>query len=169
MHAELALNLPAASAFLDNTMFAGLKSDAPFARRLNSRIGHICYDPSRVVSMPRGIFGFGSIRESILLRLDPSRFGPLNLLQVIDEPRLAFLFYADTPESSLYQSADLDAAYQSLGIPQAYAAALVLATVRPPPTGITLNLRAPLLVNTQTKVAIQHILASGDYPIRFKP
>ena len=169
MSAAATLNLPLPAAFLNRRIFAGPGPGAPSAYRLNSRIGEVAYDPQKIIALPRGIFGFAGIRKSILLQLDPAHFGPLNLLQIVDEPRLAFLFYPDTPECSFYRREHLLDAYRALGCDPETAAALVLATVRAPPQGITLNLRAPILVNTSARTAIQHILSDGDYPVRFKP
>lgn len=36
-------------------------------------------------------------------------------------------------------------------------------------SGVTLNLRAPILLETRRRTAAQHIMAEGEYPIRHVP
>jgi flagellar assembly factor FliW len=141
----------------------------PRERRLASRLGPIIVDAEKIIASPRGIFGFETLRQLVLLRLPAVRFGPLGLLQCVEDPSAAFLFYADVPSASLYRPGDLDAACRELAIDLDAVAALVLVTARSAPAGITMNLRAPVIVDTVRRTACQHILSRTDYPVRFKP
>lgn len=167
--AEFVRDLPRSVGLPEPAVYADPDYVGPRGRPLASRLGPIVIDTEKIVAAPRGLFGFEALRQFVLLRLPAERFGPLGLLQCIDDMSAAFLFYADIPSASLYRPGDLEAACQALAIAPSATAALVLVTARPAPVGMTMNLRAPVLLDTARRIAVQHILASGDYPVRFKP
>ena len=167
--AEFVRDLPRGTGLLEPGFFADPVYPGPRGQKLASRLGPIVVDTEKIVAAPRGLFGFEGLRQFVLLRLPAERFGPLGLLQCLDDANAAFLFHADIPSASLYRPGDLDAACQALAIAPSAAAALVLVTARPAPLGLTMNLRAPVLLDTACRIAVQHILANGEYPVRFKP
>lgn len=167
--AEFIRDLPHAAGASDPAVYADPGYSGPHGRNLTSRLGPIVIDTEKIIAAPRGLFGFEALRQFVLLRLPAARFGPLGLLQCIEDTSSAFLFYADAPTASLYRPGDLEAACRELEIDLDAAATLVLVTARPSPVGLTMNLRAPVIVDTAHRIAFQHILANGDYPVRFKP
>lgn len=167
--AEFVRDLPRAAGYPQPAVYADPGYTGPHGRRIASRIGPIVVDAQKLIAAPRGLFGFEALRQFALLRLPPARFGPLGLIQCLDDPSAAFLFHADIPTATLYRPGDLESAGCELGIAADDAATLILVTARPVPVGLTMNLRAPVLVDTARRLAFQHILASGDYPLRFKP
>lgn len=167
--AEFVRDLPHTAGYPQPAVYADPGYTGPHARRIASRLGQIIIDAQKVIAAPRGFFGFEALRQFVLLRLPAARFGSLGLIQCLNDPSAAFLFHADVPMATLYRSGDLESACRELGIPADDAAALILVTARPAPVGLTMNLRAPVVVDTARRLAFQHILANGDYPLRFKP
>ena len=167
--AEFIRDLPHAANAAGQAVYAGPGYLGPHGQNFSSRLGPIVIDTEKIIAAPRGLFGFEALRQFVLLRLPAERFGPLGLLQCIEDTSSAFLFYADVPAASLYRPGDLEAACRDLAIDLHAAATLVLVAARPSPAGLTMNLRAPVIVDTAHRLAFQHILANGDYPVRFKP
>ena len=66
---------------------------------------------------------------------------------------------------------DLDSACELLGVPREHAAFLLVVTRRPAVNEadggqLFVNLRAPVVVDTARRTAVQHVLASPGYSVR---
>ncbi len=168
MLAEISLRLPSAPP-PPNLGFAPEREAVPARENVfSTRVGPRWIDPALVIDMPGGLAGFPALRSFAGIQLDRARFGPFNLLQSLEDPRVAFLVFADVPGASLYARAHLDAACADEGFEPSATAVLVIANARAE-RGVSLNLRAPILLETRLRTAAQHIMAEGDYPIRHVP
>lgn len=58
-----------------------------------TRVGPRWIDPALVIDMPGGLAGFPALRSFAGIQLERARFGPLNLLQSLEDPRVAFLVF----------------------------------------------------------------------------
>ena len=67
--------------------------DIPDERRvrLETRMGAISLDRSRVVGLPSGLPGFQGARSFALVRLPGTRFDPFLLMQLVEDPTTSFL------------------------------------------------------------------------------
>ncbi|NIR61560.1 MAG: flagellar assembly protein FliW [Gammaproteobacteria bacterium] len=56
------------------------------------------------------------------------------------------------------------------GIARARASFLLIVTIRANETGegigMSVNLRAPIVLDSEQRIARQHVLSNGDYPVR---
>jgi flagellar assembly factor FliW len=134
---------------------------------LVTRFGEIRLDPGRLVTFPAGLLGFADCCRFVLADL-PDRQVALKLLQSIDEPELAFLVLPLDPDQGPIGRDDLRQACDELGVEWPLLVALALVTVRPDPGGarFSLNLRAPLLIDSRRQLGRQHVFAGEAYPLR---
>ena len=95
------------------------------------------------------------------------------MLQSTDDPELRFLVLPYADRQVPLRRADVDGACVALGIRPDDAAVLLVVTSRhePEPGGmgsqrLYANLRAPLILDTVRRTAVQHVLASPAYPVR---
>jgi flagellar assembly factor FliW len=119
-----------------------------------------------VLTFPSGILGFPDSHRYVILDHDTD--APFKWLQSLDEPGLAFVildpasfhpgYTVQVPNEALIevQGKDDDELIVSV----------LLTIPSNDPTGITANLRGPLLMNPRTKFCKQLIL-SDNYPTRF--
>ena len=146
--------------------------DIPDERRvhLETRMGAICLDRSRVVNLPSGMPGFHGARSFALVRLPGTRFDPFLLMQFVEDPTTSFLVLSLDVTTELYDPADLADAGRGLGIRDEDLGVLVIVNLRKTDGEllITVNLRAPLLIDLASLKAWQHIMESERYPIRFQ-
>jgi flagellar assembly factor FliW len=138
--------------------------------RLETRMGAISLDRSRVVMLPDGMPGFMDARSFALVRLPGTRFDPFLLMQFVEDPTTSFLVLPLDVTTELYDPAHLEAAGRSLGIHDGDLGVLVIVNLRRNDGEliITVNLRAPLLIDLASLKAWQHIMESERYPIRFQ-
>lgn len=128
--------------------------------------GEIDYEREDVLSFPAGLFGFDEEREFLLLPFDGSA-GTMLCFQSTKTPALAFVAmdaFALLPEySPVLQSAELE----SMGVEENEALAYyVLCVVKNPVSESTVNLKCPVVINPDTRVARQVILDTDTYEMR---
>jgi flagellar assembly factor FliW len=112
-------------------------------------------NPDNIVRMPAGLLGFEQIREYVLLA-DPAE-EPFLWLQVLDNPKLAFLVVSPLTLVPSYQPELGPDDVRSLGLEGPdEATVLSIVTVRGPDQA-TMNLKGPIVVNRRTLVARQVI------------
>lgn len=132
----------------------------------STRFGTCDVQPDAVLTFPGGILGFPDCRRYVILDHDTD--APFKWLQSLDEPGLAFVildpasFHPDytvqVPQEALHEVQG--------GNDDELIISVLLTIPSDDPTGITANLRGPLLMNPRTKLCKQLIL-SDDYPTRF--
>jgi flagellar assembly factor FliW len=136
---------------------------------LDTRYGRVEVSRSHILSFPSGLLGFAGAREFALVQLDNPKYRMFRILQCVSDPALSFIVLPLARDSGMIDAADLDAAGAVLRFPQKDLAALLLVTVRPASGGhqLTVNLRAPVLIDTSRFVGVQYVLPDERYPVRF--
>lgn len=132
----------------------------------STRFGAFEVRNESVLTFPSGILGFPDCHRYVILDHDTD--APFKWLQSLDEPGLAFvildpaLFHPDynvqIPAEALTEVSNADGDELILSV--------LLTIPSDDPTGITANLRGPLLMNPRTKRCKQLILADS-YPTRY--
>lgn len=132
----------------------------------STRFGTCDVRPDAVLTFPSGILGFPDCRRYVILDHDTD--APFKWLQSLDEPGLAFVIL---DPAFFHPEYDVQVPNEALlevdGKDNEELIVSVLLTIPSnDPTGITANLRGPLLMNPRTKLCKQLIL-SDSYPTRF--
>jgi len=134
--------------------------------KLMTRLGPVDIEADEILHFPAGIIGFPQYRRYIILDHDAD--SPVKWLQAVEKEDLAFPIAAPAdfaPDYAVTISAeDLSA----LGVESgADLRAFVILTIpRGAPDRATANLRAPVVVNPDTRMAMQ-VLTEEDHPIRY--
>ncbi|MGP4105575.1 flagellar assembly protein FliW [Virgibacillus sp. L01] len=118
---------------------------------------------SKIIQLPSGLPGFINETKFVLLNLpDNTAF---QILQSVDTPSIAFIV---TNPYHFYQNyvIDLDdGIIDNLQIENDKdVTVLVIVTVKDPFNTSTINLKAPIIINSQIKRGKQYILSMDDYP-----
>jgi flagellar assembly factor FliW len=134
---------------------------------ITTRFGTLALDPARLITIS-GLLGFADCHGFALVDLQEAQ-APLKLLQSVDEPELASLVLPIDPAAGLIARGDLELACRALGIDWLALAILALVTVRPEAGAIhfSINLKAPLLIDTARQLGRQHVFAGESYPLRY--
>lgn len=133
-----------------------------------SRFGEVDVDESRIIEMTGGgILGFEHLKNFVLMTQDEKT--PFLWLQSLEDGAIAFVVinsFVAKPDYEPY-IADEDMALLELG-KNGNGGVLLLSivTIRSNPFRVSVNLRAPLIVNAKKKLARQVVLEE-DFPLRF--
>jgi len=130
-----------------------------------SRFGQIDVGTESIITMADGMLGFGEIKNYVLVQ---HRDGsPFLWYQSIAEPNLAFLVmdpFIFFPGYEVMLSQD---DLNTLGVVEAQDLALFAVVVIPDnPENMTANLRGPIVVNAQKRIARQVVLTDDRYSPR---
>lgn len=128
--------------------------------------GEIEYDSGDILSFPSGLFGFEEEHDFLLLPFDGS-MGSLLCFQSVNTPALAFVVmnpFALLPDyAPVLQPQELEA----LGVQDSQELAFyVLCVVKRPAKDSTVNLKCPVAIHPETRVARQVILDTEIYDMR---
>lgn len=125
--------------------------------------GEIDCQEEDMLRFPNGLFGFEEERDFFLLPFEGSE-GTLLCFQSVSTPTLAFVamnpFSLKPDYAPVLTAEELKAMEAERSEDLCYYA---LCVVRSPVADSTVNLRCPVVVNDQTRRAVQVILESGGY------
>jgi flagellar assembly factor FliW len=134
---------------------------------LATRFGEVRLAADRLITFPAGLLGFADCRRYALAEL-PGRQVAFKLLQSVDEPELAFLVLPLDLDQGPIGRGDLEQACDELGLEWRTLVALALVTLRQDEAGVhfSINLKAPLLIDSRHQLGRQHVFAGDAYPLR---
>lgn len=131
--------------------------------------GEIEIDESKIITFEDGIIGFPDMKKFTLIFDEEKEGRPsISWLQSMDEPEIAFpvmdpLFVCETYNPSVEEEL-----LKNLGtIKEDNLYVLVTVTVPQNIKELAVNLKAPIVINTDTRKASQ-IIVEDDLPVRYK-
>jgi flagellar assembly factor FliW len=137
---------------------------------IESRYGTIEVDPTTTIRFASGLLGFPQWHNYALVDLDNEKYAQFKLLQSIDEKDLSFIVLPINTENDLYDARDMESACKILEVNPTNLVILLLVCVRRKGdnVAVTVNLRAPLLIDSDQFMGTQHVLSDEKYPIRYE-
>ena len=137
---------------------------------IESRFGTLTIRPHATLMFPQGLLGFGDCRDFALAELPNAKQPQFKALQCLTDPSLAFLVAPLPSESPAIDHTDVEEACQSLSIAAEDLVIVLIVTVRRDDDGahVSVNLRAPVLIDTKRRVGRQYVLPNNKYEIRHK-
>lgn len=128
---------------------------------LQTKIGTLEIKESDIIQFPRGILGFTEIRRYVLIEQEDSFF---SFLQAVDEPALTFVVMMPELVCCEYSVKLNDEEIELLKFEspedgKVYA----IVTVPENVAEMTVNLQAPIVLNTKGRTGAQIVLAEGNY------
>lgn len=123
------------------------------------QFGELEFEPSIVYHFPGGLPGFEEFHEFIVI--DDKDTEPLKWLLSVDEPNIGF------PVLELLQAApELKSEIQKEELN--LSSTLVVVTLHRDPEPLTVNLKAPIILNNSSKTGRQVILDSDKYSTKYE-
>ena len=121
-------------------------------------IGTIEYSESDIITFEEGLYGFSEAREFVLAGEIDSEF-PFQWLQSVNDPMLSFVVTSPFLFVEQYDFELPDAVVEKMDLKSIDAVMIYCLTVIPDDAALTtINLKAPIVINKETKQAKQIIL-----------
>ena len=139
--------------------------------RINTRyFGTVDLDDDKVIVFDDGLFGFEEYKKFALIFNNEAKERPaISWLQSVEEQALALPVMIPTVVKPDYNPVVEDDALETLGDwNEENISVLVTVTVPEDLKNMTTNLKAPIIINTDTMKGVQTVVENQDYEIRFK-
>lgn len=143
-----------------------LQKTAPLINFASSRFGNLAVTEDKVIYFVQGIPGFDRLRRFILL--DHDEEGVFKWLQSVDDPLVAFLLTNPNAYKPEYTVPLKRSEIEGLGVNKTDAVVtLVMVCVSQGDNSVSLNLKGPVVFNSENMRAIQCVIDRDDYPSHF--
>ena len=124
------------------------------------KLGDFSYGTEDVIRFPQGIAGYEQLRQFVLLARDEC--APFMFLAALDRPDVALPLVPVAPATLDVRPSRAALASLPTDAPITYYA---VASIRPNGGEIGVNLRAPIVINPETRLGCQVILPDETLPI----
>jgi flagellar assembly factor FliW len=133
--------------------------------RIHTRsLGEVDATPESFLTLPDGLVGYEGQREFALV--SPARYAPFQWLLSFSDPELALPVLEAKRVVPDYAPTFSNSDRHALGAVESDALEVYLvASTDPAKGGLTINLRAPIVVHKATRLARQVVLSEGRYAI----
>ena len=133
---------------------------------VTARFGEINVDESKVINMRGGIIGFEHLKKYILHIQDEKN--PFWWFQSLDDDKVAFVVINPFVAKADYEPVIDDNDSKFLEIENAEQVVLLtIVTILKNPFSVSVNLRAPIVINAEKRIAKQIILEDQTYPVKY--
>lgn len=130
--------------------------------------GDIIIDDEKVVVFENGIIGFPDLRRFTLIYDEENQGGAINWLQCIDEPSFALPVLNPLLVKEGYDPFINDELLKPLGeITGENICVLVTITVPQDIEKLSVNLKAPIIINVEAKKGTQ-LIVEDDFPVKYE-
>ena len=132
--------------------------------------GEINLSEDKIITMERGMFGFEEYKKYTIL-YDSEKEGRPNVswFQSVEEPGLAFSVINPMAVMVYYNPIVEDELLKGLGeITEENIVVLLPLTVPQEVTNMTANLKAPIIINADTRKGAQVVVENEEYEIKYK-
>ncbi|MBP2636920.1 MAG: fliW [Firmicutes bacterium] len=131
----------------------------------STRFGLLEVDEDQIISFPHGLPGFQGKRDFVFLPYQNE--SPFAYLQAVDEPNLTFVIVEPFTFFQDYSFTLEDSVLTELGLsdenpPKIFNIVRIPEIIKE----MTANLLAPIIINWQTRIAMQFILEKSPYTVR---
>ena len=127
--------------------------------------GKITYDESEIIKFEKTILGFDKSKRFILKDVNENDF--FKILQSVDEPEVGFIVISPFEVENNYEINLNNEVINTLKIKEANNVLLYsLVTLNSKIEDITVNLKAPIVININNKKAQQFIIDKEKYKIK---
>ena len=135
---------------------------------IQTRFGDVQLSFEKALQFEKGLLGIGNSSRFMLADMPSEKLQQFKLLQSLDDAKLSFITLPIDVDNEIIERADLEKACGDIGIPIEELAILLIVSVHRSPTSVKLsvNARAPLLMNAQTREGIQFVFQHSRYQVQ---
>jgi len=135
---------------------------------IETRFGPMEFARDQALFLPRGILGFAEHRNFGLAYLPNKFIDQLMLLQSLESEETSFLVLPLALDAGIIEQDDLIAACNTLNVAPENAVFAVIVTIRDVggTPQISVNLRAPIVLDSETRTGWQYVLPNSKYAVR---
>jgi flagellar assembly factor FliW len=135
---------------------------------ITSRFGDITVDTGKAITFPRGLLGMPDKSNFVLTAFPNPKMQQFALLQSLDEHSLSFITLPLDIKNTIIAENDIKVVCRDLQIDEANLGVALIVSVHRGLDQVKLsaNARAPLFIDAQRKIGIQHVFQQDHYKVQ---
>ncbi len=136
---------------------------------VKSRYGEVSVNLDKAIFFPKGLLGLSQFKDFCITDLPSQNMAQFKLLQSLNDSQLSFVVLPITAENGLIDKEDLEECCQVTEIARENLLMLLIITVQQVPGGksrVTANVRAPIVIDVNDRLAIQYVFPNNKYEIQ---
>jgi len=137
---------------------------------LNTRFGKLTLDRSKAISMNAKMLGFSDSSHFGLIDIPGNAQLPYKLWQSYDNENVSFIVYPYMTGNEIVDFQEIQDAATHHGVAPEDVAAVFVVKIDKHEDGklsLSVNLQAPIIIDTAKQTAWQHIFPHNKYPVDF--
>jgi flagellar assembly factor FliW len=142
--------------------------DLPAIEQITTRFGAVTINREQAVHLPKGMLGMPDKNHFCLTDFPLRKLPSFRLLQCATDVDLSFVVLPIEVQNTFIDEQDLHDACEMLALSFQDIGLLLVTSVHRRMEGVTLsvNVRAPIFIDTRTKNAVQYAMPNNKYEIR---
>ena len=135
---------------------------------LKTRFGYITCDEANTLSFPNGILGMPNQKQFAIAAMPDNKMEKFQVLQSLNDSDVSFAVLPLASLGDAISASDLEEVRKVLEMNGESFLPMLIASVQRNADGVKLsvNLRAPVFIDTATKIGYQIVLTNSKYPIQ---
>ncbi len=136
--------------------------------QLKTRFGDISADTSKAIEFPNGILGMPNQKKFLISAMPDKKMEKFQVLQSLNDSDVSFAVVPLATLGALIDNEHLEEIRKVLEMSQADFLTMLIVSIQKTPSGakLSVNLRAPLFIDTANRAGYQIVLASSKYPVQ---
>jgi flagellar assembly factor FliW len=141
---------------------------ATMIETIKTRFGDVSVDTSKAVMFPHGLLGMPNRFHFVLTNFPNPKMQQFMLLQSLDDHNLSFITLPLATDNAIISAEDIKLACRDMQIEHSNAAILLIVSVHRALDSVRLsvNARAPLLIDAGQKVGAQYVFQHDRYKLQ---
>ena len=152
-----------------SALITGSSSSNPGATEtIKSRFGDVTVDTTKAVVFPRGMLGMPDKSRFVLATFPTEKMQQFTLLQSLDDKQLSFITLSLNVDNPIISYNDIQNACRDLQVEESNLVLLLIVSVHRTPGQVKLsvNARAPLLIDADSRLGVQHVFHNDLYKVQ---
>ena len=135
---------------------------------MKTRFGEIAADGAKAIEFPNGILGMPNQKNFVISAMPDKKMDKFQVLQSLNDTDVSFAVVPLATLGELIDAEHLEEIRSVLEMNKADFLTMLIVSIQKTPTGakLSVNLRAPLFIDTANKSGYQLVLASSKYPVQ---
>ncbi|MBY0356054.1 MAG: flagellar assembly protein FliW [Rickettsiales bacterium] len=135
---------------------------------IKSRFGEVPLTLDKPLTVSKGLLGFAGMTQFCLLEFPVKKFQRFQLLQSLEDESLSFIVMPLSFVNPIIERDDLSGAIKELGIGEQNASLQLIVSVHRSEqiVRLSVNARAPLVIDMSERQASQYVFPSNKYKIQ---
>lgn len=135
---------------------------------IKNHLGEFTVDVSKILHFPGGMIGFPEMTEFAVMHIPGNEQAEFKLLLCLNDPKLNFVVLPMPPQNCPVDMLDIQDAAKTLDVAIGDVGLLFVVTTRRfgETMKVSMNARAPIIINTVDRLACQYVLPNTKYSVQ---